>query len=52
MDGGITADELPRGIDTPSDLPKLCDALAGRGWSDDDVRGFAWGNWARFWGLE
>ncbi|MFG0241406.1 MAG: dipeptidase [Phycisphaerales bacterium JB054] len=52
MDGGITADELPRGIDTPSDLHKLCDALTSRGWSDADVRGFAWGNWARFWGLE
>ena len=52
MDGGITADELPRGINTPSDLPKLCDALAGCGWSDTDIRGFAWGNWSRFWGLE
>lgn len=51
MDGGITANDLPRGIDTPSDLPKLCDALSARNWSDDEVQGFAWGNWARFWGL-
>lgn len=51
MDGGIKATDLPRGIDTPSDLSKLCDALAARGWGDDDVRAFAWGNWARFWGL-
>ncbi|MFG0258743.1 MAG: dipeptidase [Phycisphaerales bacterium JB041] len=49
MDGGITAHELPRGIDSPSDLVKLCDALASRGWSDTEIRGFAWENWARFW---
>ncbi len=52
MDGGIRATDLPRGINAPSDLPKLCDALASRGWSDGDVHGFAWGNWARFWGVD
>lgn len=52
MDGGIKATDLPRGIDTPSDLVKLCEALRSRGWSDDEVHGFAWGNWARFWGIE
>ena len=52
MDGGITADELPSGINTPSDLTKLCDSLADRGWTDDEVDGFAWGNWSRFWGIE
>lgn len=51
MDGGITADDLPEGIDTPSDLTKITDALAERGWSDEDVRAFAWSNWASFWGL-
>ncbi|MBK7404015.1 MAG: membrane dipeptidase [Phycisphaerales bacterium] len=50
MDGGIRATDLPRGIDTPRDLAKLLDALVAAGWSDDEVRGFAWENWARFWG--
>lgn len=52
MDGGIKATDLPRGIDTPGDLPKLCDALRDRGWADTEIEGFAWGNWARFWGIE
>lgn len=51
MDGGITADDLPLGIDTPADLPKLAAELSARGWSDAEVAGFRWGNWARFWGL-
>lgn len=51
MDGGITANDLPAGIDTPSDLTKLCDELSSRGWSDSDIHAFAWGNWASFWGL-
>ncbi|MEZ6241906.1 MAG: membrane dipeptidase [Phycisphaerales bacterium] len=51
MDGGITADDLPAGINTPSDLVKLADALNTRGWPDDDIHAFAWGNWARFWNL-
>lgn len=49
MDGGITANDLPEGINTPSDLPKLTDALRVRGWSDDDLGAFRYGNWARFW---
>jgi membrane dipeptidase len=51
MDGGLTANDLPDGIDRPADLVRLADALSARGWSDDDVRDFAWGNWARFWGI-
>lgn len=50
MDGGFGADRLPRGIDGPRDLVKLAEALLAAGFSDEDVRGFAWGNWARFWG--
>lgn len=49
MDGGFSAARLPRGINTPSGLVKLADALASRGWSDEEIRGFAWENWARFW---
>jgi membrane dipeptidase len=51
MDGGLTANDLPEGINRPADLSRLADALSTRGWSDEDIRAFAWGNWARFWGL-
>ncbi|MEX2219630.1 MAG: membrane dipeptidase [Phycisphaerales bacterium] len=52
LDGGFSAERLPVGIDSAADLPRLLGALAERGWPPDDVAGFAWGNWARFWGLE
>ncbi len=48
-DGGFSALHLPAGIDRPRDFTRLTDALAARGWSDDEVAGFAWKNWARFW---
>lgn len=48
MDGGFAANMLPTGIDTPSDLQRLADGLAARGWSDDEVWGFACENWVRF----
>lgn len=51
MDGGIKATDLPRGIDSPSDLGKLCEGLQSRGWNEEEIRGFAWENWARFWGI-
>lgn len=51
LDGGITANDLPAGIDRPVDFVKLAAELSSRGWSDEEVEGFAWGNWARFWGL-
>lgn len=50
MDGGFSALDLPAGIDRPADLVRLAEALSGRGWSDDEVSGFAHGNWARFFG--
>ncbi len=50
MDGGFSAARLPAGIDRPADLLKLAEALSAHGWSDDEVRGFAWENWGRFWG--
>jgi membrane dipeptidase len=49
MDGGFSSIHLPRGIDRPRDLPRLAEALAARGWPDQDIRGFCWENWARFW---
>ncbi len=48
-DGGITRERLPLGIDLPRDYTRLLDGLARRGWSEDDVRGFACENWCRFW---
>lgn len=47
MDGGFTAARLPEGISCPRDLERLAAALHDRGWSDDDVEGFARGNWLR-----
>lgn len=49
MDGGFAADRLPDGLDHPRSLSRLADALSQHGWSDDEVEGFAYGNWAAFW---
>lgn len=51
LDGGFAATSLPMGIDRASDLGRLFDRLAERGFSDEDIRGFAWANWSRFFGL-
>ena len=48
MDGGFGPDSLPEHLDHPGKLDALADALAAAGWSDDDVEGFAHGNWMRF----
>ena len=50
LDGGITANDLPEGINQPADYEKLAEALAARGWSDDDLDGFRRDNWIRFFG--
>jgi membrane dipeptidase len=47
MDGGFTPSDLPIGLDHPSKLPALADALRDAGWSDEEVRGFAGENWRR-----
>jgi len=49
MDGGFGADGLPEGINTPTNLTLLTDALRAQGWSDADLAGFAHANWERFW---
>lgn len=49
MDGGFGADGLPEGINTPSDLTIITDALATGGWNDQDIHAFAHANWERFW---
>lgn len=47
MDGGFGAERLPEGIDAPSGLRRIIDALSSRGWSDNDVHGFMYKNWLR-----
>jgi len=48
MDGGFPPKDLPEGLDHPSKLGALADALRKTGWSDAEVEGFAYGNWRRF----
>ena len=50
-DGGFSALTLPQGIDQPSQYALFGETLAARGWTNAEIDGFAWGNWARFWGL-
>ncbi len=52
LDGGFSANHLPEGINTPSDLTLLLDELRRRGWSEGEAAGFAHGNWERFWGTD
>lgn len=46
-DGGFPASRLPEGIDGPAQFHRLADALSARGWRDDEVDNFAFGNWVR-----
>lgn len=48
MDGGFSADWLPEGVRRPADLETIATALGERGWSDEELSGFRFGNWARF----
>ncbi len=48
LDGGISANDLPAGINAPRDFIKLAEALSAKGWPDADIEGFAWKNWAGF----
>ena len=52
MDGGFDATLLPEGLDSAEKVDALGDALAGAGWSDEEIERFAWGNWARVLGIE
>ena len=47
-DGSIPYTELsfqPKGIDSPAEFPNLADALAGRGYSGEDITKLLGGNW-------
>ena len=48
MDGGFGAEDLPTDLQRPRHLSRLADALARRGWSDEDINGFRCENWRRF----
>ena len=49
MDGGFGADGLPEGINTPSQLTIITDALTQHGWSNEDLTNFTHANWERYW---
>ncbi|HWB19966.1 MAG TPA: membrane dipeptidase [Phycisphaerales bacterium] len=48
MDGGFGSDQLPENLTHPSLFPKLLEALSNSGWSDADLRAFAYQNWFDF----
>lgn len=48
MDGGFSAKQMCEGIESHADLHRLTDALSARGWSEQDLAAFRWGNWSRF----
>lgn len=47
LDGGVGREDIPAEMDTVADLQLLIPALAGRGYSDDDVAAIMGGNWLR-----
>jgi membrane dipeptidase len=44
LDGAFGTEQTPSDLDTIVDLHRLCDMLASRGFSDDDLEGFRWRN--------
>ncbi len=50
MDGGFSAEWLPDGLSRPADLGQIADGLESRGWSTEEIDGFRFSNWARFFG--
>ncbi len=48
LDGGFSGNDLPQGIQSPSDYPKITNELASRGWSPTDLSNFRHANWLRF----
>jgi len=48
FDGGFGAESTPEGLDTIADLPRVAEALADRGFADDQVHDILGGNWIRF----
>lgn len=48
LDGGFSALDMCEGVESHADLHLLTEALAERGWSEDDLAGFRWRNWSDF----
>ncbi len=48
LDGGFGTEQTPRDLDTITDLQKLNDILAKRGYSEPDLNAIFHGNWLRF----
>lgn len=48
LDGGFGSEETPMGVDSIADVPRLADALAGRGYPTEDIAAIFAGNWLRF----
>src|SRR5690606_23299376 len=48
LDGGLTPENTPRGIDRVDELPRLGEELVRRGWPGADVALFNGGNWWSF----
>jgi membrane dipeptidase len=49
MDGGFGADGLPEGINTPTEMARITEALAENNWTEQEIAGFMHANWQRFW---
>ncbi len=50
LDGGYGTEQTPRDLDTITDVHKLEDMLARRGYSSADIDAYFFGNWLRFFG--
>lgn len=48
LDGGLTPDNTPQGIDRIEQIGRLAEDLDGRGWDSGAVERFMGGNWWRF----
>ena len=48
LDGGLTPENTPEGINRVDELLLLGEGLAARGWPAEDVEAFNGGNWWRF----
>jgi membrane dipeptidase len=47
LDGGFGREQSPHDLDTITDLQRLPEMLAGRGYSEDDIAAICYGNWIR-----
>jgi membrane dipeptidase len=50
LDGGFGTEQTPRDLDTITDVHKLEEMLARRGYRPADIDGIFYGNWLRFFG--